>query len=90
MNETPVLITGGRVIDPSRDLDATLDVLLEGGVIARVDERIAAPRGAATVDASGLVVAPGFVDLHVHFREPGYEWKETIADRKSTRLNSSH
>jgi len=80
MNDTPVLITGGRVIDPSRDLDATLDVLLEGGVVAKVDERIAAPRGAATVvDGAGLVVAPGFVDLHVHFREPGFEWKETIA-----------
>jgi dihydroorotase len=79
MNDVPVLISGGRVVDPSRDLDATMDVLLDGGVVAKVDERIAPPRGAVVVDASGLVVAPGFVDLHVHFREPGFEWKETIA-----------
>lgn len=79
MSDAPVLISGGRVVDPSRDLDSTMDVLLEGGVVAKVDERIAPPRGAVVVDASGLVVAPGFVDLHVHFREPGFEWKETIA-----------
>ena len=47
--------------------------------MARVDERIAAPKGATVVAADGLVVAPGFVDLHVHLREPGYEYKETIA-----------
>ncbi len=79
MNDAPVLITGGRVVDPSRGLDQGLDVLLRDGVVARVDERIAAPKGATVVDAEGLVVAPGFVDLHVHLREPGYEYKETIA-----------
>ena len=51
----------------------------KGGVVAKVDERIAPPHGAVVVDASGLVVAPGFVDLHVHLREPGFECKETIA-----------
>src|SRR5450759_2559053 len=79
MNEVPVLITGGRVIDPSRGIDQFLDVLLRDGVVAAVDERIASPKGAEVVDASGLVVAPGFVDLHTHLREPGYEYKETIA-----------
>ena len=79
MNDGPVLITGGRVIDPSRGLDATADVLLRDGVVARVEERIAPPKGATVVDAEGLVVAPGFVDLHVHLREPGFEHKETIA-----------
>lgn len=79
MNEVPVLITGGRVIDPSRGIDQFLDVLLRDGVVAAVDERIAPPKGAEVVDASGLVVAPGFVDLHTHLREPGYEYKETIA-----------
>src|ERR1035437_2349074 len=73
-----VLLKGGRVVDPSRNLDQTLDVLLRDGVVAKVDERIAA-RGADVVDAAGLVVAPGFVDLHTHLREPGYEYKETIA-----------
>ncbi len=79
MNEVPVLITGGRVIDPSRGIDQFLDVLLRDGVVAAVDERIAPPKGAEVVDASGLVVAPGFVDLHTHLREPGFEYKETIA-----------
>jgi dihydroorotase len=78
-NEVPVLITGGRVIDPSRGIDQFLDVLLRDGIVAAVDERIAPPKGAEVVDASGLVVAPGFVDLHTHLREPGYEYKETIA-----------
>jgi dihydroorotase len=73
-----VLLKGGRVVDPSRNLDQTLDVLLRDGVVAKVDERIAA-KGADVVDAAGLVVAPGFVDLHTHLREPGFEYKETVA-----------
>jgi dihydroorotase len=73
-----VLIRGGRVVDPSQKLDAVLDVLIDGGRIARVGEAIESS-GAETVDASGLVVAPGLVDVHVHLREPGGEHKETIA-----------
>jgi dihydroorotase len=78
MSGEPVLLRGGRVVDPSRNLDQTLDVLLKDGVVAKVDEKIAA-KGAEVVDAAGFVVAPGFVDLHTHLREPGYEYKETIA-----------
>src|SRR5258708_20456074 len=72
-------ITNGRVIDPSQQLDAKLDVLIEDGVIARVDKRIKAPDEtiAETIDAEGLVVAPGLIDLHTHLREPGQEHKET-------------
>lgn len=79
MTDKPILIAGGRVVDPSRGVDQVLDVLMKDGVIARVGERIAAPKGADVFYAEGLVVAPGFVDLHVHFREPGFEHKETIA-----------
>jgi dihydroorotase len=79
MSDVPVLLRGGRVIDPSRGIDQTLDVFLKDGVVARVDEKVSPPKGAEVVDASGLVVAPGFVDLHTHLREPGYEYKETIA-----------
>jgi dihydroorotase len=79
MSDVPVLIKGGRLVDPSRRLDQTLDLLLKDGVVAKVDEKIAPPKGAEIVDAAGLVVAPGFVDLHVHLREPGFEYKETIA-----------
>lgn len=72
-----VLITGARVIDPSQELDAKLDVLIEDGSIAKVDKKIKA--NVEVIDASGLVLTPGFIDLHTHLREPGQEHKETIA-----------
>jgi dihydroorotase len=75
----PVLIRGGRVIDPSQKLDATLDLLLHGGAVAEIGERLEAPEGAEVVEAGGLVVCPGLIDVHVHLREPGFEHKETIA-----------
>jgi dihydroorotase len=73
-----LLITGARVLDPSQELDATLDILIENGSIARVDKKIKAAN-VETIDASGLVATPGFIDLHTHLREPGQEHKETIA-----------
>jgi dihydroorotase len=73
-----MLIRGGRVVDPSRGIDAVLDLLLSGGRVARLGEGIDAPEGAEVVDASGLVVTPGLIDVHVHLREPGGEHKETI------------
>lgn len=71
------LIRGGRVIDPANGVDAVLDVLIEDGKIARVAQDIAAP-DAAVLDATGRVVAPGFVDMHCHLRDPGQEYKEDI------------
>ncbi|MFN3413858.1 MAG: amidohydrolase family protein, partial [Thermoanaerobaculum sp.] len=73
-----LLIKHGRVVDPSQKLDEGLDVLVVDGKIARIAERIT-DKDAEVVDATGLVVAPGFIDVHVHLREPGYEYKETIA-----------
>ncbi len=73
-----LLLKGGRVIDPGRSLDADLDLLLVDGQVAELDVRVAA-RGAEVVDMAGLVVCPGFIDLHTHLREPGREDKETIA-----------
>lgn len=72
-----ILIRGGHVIDPGR-FNAQADVLIEGGKIAAVGQNLTAPRGTTIVDAKGRLVLPGFVDLHVHFREPGFEYKETI------------
>lgn len=75
----PVLVKGGRVIDPSRQSDRAADVLIQDGRIAAVESNITAPEGAETIDASGMVVAPGLVDVHVHLREPGKEEAETVA-----------
>jgi dihydroorotase len=74
----PVLIRGGRVVDPSQGLDAAVDLLLADGKVAHIGERLDAPEGAEVLDARGLVVTPGLVDVHVHLREPGGEHKETI------------
>lgn len=73
-----LLIEGGRVVDPSQDIDGLLEVLVEDGRIARVDEKIRRTKNTEIVDASGLVVAPGLIDMHVHLREPGQEYKETV------------
>ena len=66
------------MIDPANGIDAQLDVLLNDGKVAEVGSGLKAPAGARTVEAAGLVVAPGLVDLHAHLREPGFEYKETI------------
>lgn len=73
-----LLIRGGRVIDPANGVDEILDVLLEDGTITKLGGQLS-PDGAQVIDATGLVVAPGLVDMHVHLREPGFEAKETVA-----------
>ncbi len=77
---TSLLIKGGRVIDPANKIDAEMDVLLREGRVAEVAPRNKL-RGSAdqSFNARGLIVAPGFIDLHVHLREPGQSYKETIA-----------
>jgi len=73
-----LLIRNGRVVDPSQSVDQGMDVLIEDGHIAAVSEKLEAPSRTRVFDAAGLVVAPGFIDAHVHLREPGFEYKETI------------
>ena len=73
-----LLLKNARVVDPSSGLDAPRDVLIENGRIARVEARLSVA-GVEVLDLQGLHVCPGFIDMHVHLREPGYEWKETIA-----------
>ena len=72
-----LLIRRGRVIDPGSGLDASVDVLIREGRVAEVGAAIDAE--VPVVEAGGLIVAPGFVDLHTHLREPGDEHKETVA-----------
>ncbi len=76
----PILIRGGHLIDPATGIDAPHDILLEYGKVAAVAKPGKIKRKDAEIlDASGLVVAPGLVDIHVHLREPGQGYKETIA-----------
>src|SRR5205809_3580513 len=76
-----LLLTGGRIIDPSQDLDAPADLLLRDGKVAAIgkDASSKAPSDAKRIDVKGLIVCPGLIDLHVHLREPGQSAKETIA-----------
>ena len=73
-----LLIKNGRVIDPASGHDAVADVLIEDGVIVGVGKDLTAKQGTEVLDAAGLIVAPGFIDMHVHLREPGFEHAETI------------
>ncbi|HZE72870.1 MAG TPA: dihydroorotase [Pyrinomonadaceae bacterium] len=75
-----VVIANGYLVDPAQQVNTGKNLLIEDGrVIGLLDRGEAMPEGAHILDATGLIVAPGFIDLHVHLREPGQEYKETIA-----------
>ena len=73
-----LLIRGGRVIDPVREVDEIMDVKIEGSQIVETGKNLKVPADAEVIDATGLVVAPGLMDAHVHFRDPGLTYKEDI------------
>ncbi|HUR91988.1 MAG TPA: dihydroorotase [Gemmatimonadaceae bacterium] len=75
----PILLRGGRLIDPSQQTDAQQDVLLVDGVVEACGRNIGAPDGAEILDCAGMIVSPGFIDVHCHLREPGREDVETVA-----------
>ena len=74
-----LLIKNGRVLDPAAGVDEIQDLLIAEGRIARSGKGLKAPADMRTVDATGKVVCPGFIDIHTHLREPGFEYKETVA-----------
>src|SRR6202007_2573132 len=75
-----LLVKNGRVVDPARNVDASLDILLDGERIAEIAPagKVSSSNGFEVFEAKGLIVAPGFIDLHAHLREPGQESSETI------------
>ena len=78
----PVLIAGGTVVDPANGVEAPRDVLVEGGRVRAVGPAGALQEAAGSariVDARNCLVLPGLLDMHVHLREPGYEYRETVA-----------
>jgi dihydroorotase len=80
-----LLLTAARVIDPSQNMDTAADVLLENGKIVQIAPELAktinskSPGKVKTIDLAGMIVVPGLIDMHTHLREPGFEYKETIA-----------
>lgn len=73
-----LLIKGGRVIDPGQNVDGVLDLLVENGMVKELGTGLTAPAGAQVIDAAGRYVVPGLIDMHVHLRDPGLEYKEDI------------
>src|SRR3989304_1075807 len=77
-----LLIANGRLVDPANKLNDLLDIVIMDGKIAKVGVKLSTTgvvsKDVQVIDASGKLVVPGFIDLHTHLREPGYEYKETI------------
>ncbi|TLN04005.1 dihydroorotase, partial [bacterium] len=73
-----LLIKGGRVIDPTQGIDEILDIMVVDGIISELGKGLQPCKGCETLNADGLLVTPGLVDMHVHLRDPGFEYKEDI------------
>lgn len=74
-----ILIQGGRIIDPAHGTDAPGDIFIEGGIIREIGPQLSIKDPGRRIDARGKIVTPGWIDLHSHLREPGFEYKETVA-----------
>ncbi len=73
-----LLIRGALVIDPSQNIEKRMDILIENDKIVKLEKNIPSAESTFIIDAEGLVLTPGFIDIHTHLRDPGYEWKEDI------------
>jgi len=81
-----MLLTGARIIDPAQNIDSRMDIFLENGKIAKVGVNLSksskskdSDKTTKIIDLTGMILVPGLIDMHTHLREPGYEYKETIA-----------
>ncbi len=90
MTESTQLIKNTRLIDPGQNIDAELDILIINGFISQIGKNIQPVEGVRLIDASGLIASPGFIDLHCHLREPGFEQKETIATGAAAALHGGY
>ena len=79
MSKAPILLRGGRILDPSRGFDDVADLLIVDGKIESASGKTGKVEHADVIDCDGLIVSPGFIDVHCHLREPGREDVETIA-----------
>jgi dihydroorotase len=73
-----IVLKNGRIVDPASGTDTMADISIVDGMIERIGAGLSAGKGGETVDLKGGVIAPGFIDMHVHLREPGFEYKESI------------
>ena len=79
VKEKNILIKGGRVINPEKKKESVVDIFIKDGIVEKIDKNIGtAGGGTEVIEAAGLVVSPGFVDMHVHLRDPGFEDEETV------------
>lgn len=76
-----ILIQGGRIVDAATDTDKTGDIYLKDGIITEIGQKLKKKDGDIVINAKGLLVMPGIIDLHVHFRDPGQTHKEDIMER---------
>ena len=80
-----ILLTGARIIDPAQKIDADMDVLLENGKIAKISPdflksvKSKDSEKVKIIELAGMILTPGLIDMHTHLREPGFEYKETVA-----------
>ena len=77
------LFINAHIIDPTTETDEVISVLVENGFIKKIAKKITAEKNTNVIDCNGIILAPGFCDMHVHLREPGFEHKETIEEIKN-------
>ena len=90
-NPDRTILKGGRVVDPVNGVDGSADVLIDGGRVTRVGPNLEIEPGTVIIEVPpGCVVCPGFIDMHVHLREPGHEYKETVATGGAAEIGRAH